>query len=1015
MALKPRSLELSLIKGIDTKTDPKQVPFGKLLNAENTTFVKPGRIQKREGFQSVSRQIIGSASSIDNGQAVMNFKQELIAFDNNNIYSYIEGTNNWRDKGNFQSIYLTSKALTNGTAEDYGSDSAVHLESGYQCIVFSRIENNINSLYYQVIDGDTGQLIIGPVLIKEDNCLDVKVAVFGNNFIIMYRDTNQNRLYKAALPLNNVVSPITFSAITDNSTNKQSINSTYPAYLMNVLADSAGTEYLYVAFTNRGSPTSVTMWQFVSPTTLSPSNVAYLNSVGIYTGQLFKELYTDGLVILFNDPFSGGKYVRFAGYSMDLSTQNFAETVTTPSNDNAYLVTGVSKSSASIDLDIYYTYDNPQTQTRRFTYDGSTITVINDILNVAIAGTAYVYAGKSYIPIVGGPNLTSLTNSYFLLDENGACLARYLYALADGKNVKDYSIDWKYYWIPKTNQLNDTNFIVSVRNITTFGDISGQEQTGLTKITFDFFEPEKSYSRTEIADSLYIGGGELYQYDGQNLVEDSFNWLPEIATITSATTGSTYSYSYVACWEWVDNAGSLHRSAPCTPQTVEVGIAIGPSGSSVSMSLYPLTLTEKTTENNRTPPVAVVYRTKANSDVYFKLPVTNANKNDPTALYIIPAADTTLDTDLTEPIYTTGDVLANDPPPPIGSMVVHRNRLFILDSTNPLQIWYSKLVAPDISVDWSSFNVLNVDPNGGDISGLASLDDKLIIFKESQIRYITGQGPDDTGANNDFGDSILITTDAGCNNLRSIIYTPDGLIFKSTKGIYMLNRGLQVGYIGAAVEDFNDDTITSATLMKTNNQIRLTLNSNKALVYDYYVQAWSVFTNVNAVDSIVWNNHHAYIRSNGQVMIETPNTFTDDGSSYSMKITTSWLNFTGIQGFERIWKFYILGDYRSAHQLQVDLSYDYNNSIYQTITLTPETPDYYGGATPYGSGSYGGDVNNYQYRINVKKQKCMSMKATIQDIPLSGSLEEGMFLSNLRFDIGVIGGSNRVKAAQQAG
>ena len=201
------------------------------------------------------------------------------------------------------------------------------------------------------------------------------------------------------------------------------------------------------------------------------------------------------------------------------------------------------------------------------------------------------------------------------------------------------------------------------------------------------------------------------------------------------------------------------------------------------------------------------------------------------------------------------------------------------------------------------------------------------------------------------------------------------------------------------------------------NQIRITLETNKVLVYDYFVSAWCVFTNINAVDSVIWNATHSYIRSNGQTLVETPNTFTDDGVHYNLKVTTTWLNLSGIQGFERLWHFYILGNYLTPHQLSVKLYYDYNSAYSQEIIINPVIPNFYG-QDVYGlpSGSvYGGEYSPYQYRVNPARQKCMNMKVQIQDLPYSGSLDAALDISNLRFEYGVEGGGNRVRKRQYAG
>lgn len=1017
MALQKQTLELPLISGIDTKTDPKQVKVGKLLVAENTTFVKPGRIQKREGFTAAGQGIIGTGEEITDGQAVMSFKDELICFDQNNIYSYVQATDNWKDKGDFQSIYLTSNPVSNGTAKDFAMDCAFH-PSGLECYVFMRSEGGQTNVYYEVFDSATGQLIVGPVLAAAATGFDPRVQAFNDTFVIVYRDTSDNRLYKGVLPIGNLATVVTFGYITEIHTNSISVSSLYPAYDI-LTATSGGVESLYVAFSNRETTPSagITLFQFADPADSNPINQFVIANQQMLQGQLFAaENSTIGLVYKAFSPFN----IELYNFDADLSAQNYNASLAAPAGANpVQSVTAVAKSTTQASIDIYISYlaAGGFQKLLKANYNGSTINTEWTKNQIAAAGEAFLYAGKSYLPVIGGPDITTADQlkTCFLIDANGAVNARFLYEVSTGINAEVATFFWTLYYLPSILKVSDTEFITAFRNITEFGSVGGTEQTGITKVKFDFYEPEKSYSRAEIGESLYVGGGMLYQYDGQNLVEDNFNWKCEIAAANGTVGGVGNSYSYVSVWEWVDKNGNLHRSAVGQPKTVTTGTPLGTGGSATTLQIYPLSLTEKTSANDRSSVVAVVYRTKANSDIYYKLPVTNANYNNINANYITPVNDTTPDSQLVEPLYTTGEVLDNDPPPPIGGLVVYRNRLFAIDSTNPLQIWYSKTVRYGVPVEWSGFQTINIDPSGGPVTGIAALDDKLIIFKRSQIRFISGQGPDNTGANNDFdGGSIFITADAGCTNLRSIVNTPEGLVFKSSKGIYIINRGLSVQYIGAAVEEFNGAFITSAILMAQNNQIRLTTDNNIALVYDYYVDAWCVFKPLNAVDSVIWNGKQSYIRSNGQIMNEASGIYTDNGSFYPMKITTSWLNLSGIQGFERIYKFYVLGQYKSAHQLQIKLSYDYNNATYQTITVDPVVPSYYGGS-PYGTGSYGGNYTPYQYEIRPQRQKCMNMRVTISELPVSGSLLEGVQISNLRFEYGVEGGGNRVRDRQVAG
>jgi hypothetical protein len=55
-----------------------------------------------------------------------------------------------------------------------------------------------------------------------------------------------------------------------------------------------------------------------------------------------------------------------------------------------------------------------------------------------------------------------------------------------------------------------------------------------------------------------------------------------------------------------------------------------------------------------------------------------------------------------------------------------------------------------------------------------------------------------------------------------------------------------------------------------------------------------------------------------------------------MNFTTAWINIAGLQGFERAYYFYILGQYITPHTLQVSVAYDYNPSATQNVMITPD-------------------------------------------------------------------------------
>jgi hypothetical protein len=426
-----------------------------------------------------------------------------------------------------------------------------------------------------------------------------------------------------------------------------------------------------------------------------------------------------------------------------------------------------------------------------------------------------------------------------------------------------------------------------------------------------------------------------------------------------------------------------------------------------------LRLTAKQTFSN--PVEVVTYRTQGNGSVLYRAssvasPTLNSTTADTVTFY-----DLVQDINLISApsVYTTGSVLENISPGPVSCLTVHKNRVFALDTTDPLKIWFSKQVVPGSPVEFSDFLTENADPSGGDVTGIASMDDKLIVFKKTSIFYLTGTGPNSIGNDNDFNLAQL-PTDSGCSNPRSICLTPMGLMYQSLKGIMLLGRSLQVSYIGADVEGYNNLTVTSAKLIENVNQVRFTLSSGLALVYDYLANQWSQFTNHSAVDATAYLDQYAYIQSGGKVMVETANLFTDDGAFIPLSLTTSWIQFAGLQGYQRVRRAMFIGDWSSPHNLLIDVAYDFDNTVAQSLNIAePTAPTGTAIGFPF-SFPINSGVGPYQVLVHLANQKCEAISISLSESQNS-PYGEGLRLSGLTFEIGVKKGLRRVSAANSVG
>ena len=87
---------------------------------------------------------------------------------------------------------------------------------------------------------------------------------------------------------------------------------------------------------------------------------------------------------------------------------------------------------------------------------------------------------------------------------------------------------------------------------------------------------------------------------------------------------------------------------------------------------------------------------------------------------------------------------------------------------------------------------------------------------------------------------------------------------------------------------------------------------------------------------------------------------------------------------------------------------------------SPPAPGVYGdpgSSTTYATAiAYGGkDNNQYQVKINLKKQKCESFKIRIENLQKTEQTGEGLVLSNLAFVVGIKGTEYKIKGSRVFG
>ena len=204
----------------------------------------------------------------------------------------------------------------------------------------------------------------------------------------------------------------------------------------------------------------------------------------------------------------------------------------------------------------------------------------------------------------------------------------------------------------------------------------------------------------------------------------------------------------------------------------------------------------------------VVYRTKAGSDGPFyriTTPTSTQFSSDPELPDAPLENDQSVDTiavvdELTDAslaalgygLFTgnlggaiAGGIQDPGPAPPSTFIVNGKSRLFAISGDDQRTIYFSRLfVAGEAPAFPPAYAIYLSDQDEAAVA-LAVLGDKLIIFTETHIYFVYGEGPNDIGVGG-FSEPVLFSDALGCSNPQSVATTPAGVVFQaSDDGLYL--------------------------------------------------------------------------------------------------------------------------------------------------------------------------------------------------------------------------------------
>lgn len=1041
--------------GLDLKTDDKQTLPSEFLSLDNMVFTSGGELTKRNGFPSFAKTVItpsptltysAVSGTITAGRKAYAYNDELLVNDGFNLFSYDDSSNSWAYKGRSTLVDVSTQSIAQGVSTYVNADAAVDTTNNLRIVAYSG--QGAVSCRYSVQDISTGLFIINQAAFGSSADLyeyPKVISVGGTSYVFAIKFADQKIYYQK------IVGQVVTGSVTALITN---LNATYQYYDVDVDTFSGN---IYIAYLNSSGTPAVTISAL--STSLAVGNTITVNATATNGVSWFGDgsniwvVYATATVVsafAVNNAVSAttGTAAVIDNAATAAAVSNVTGAWSTTQN-KAFIFYDPTTFSSSLIATSAINYNTATISGGAVTATIGNASMLMGSVNLnskafAVSGIPHVvglYAYPSLLPNTGTPTATVLRTiqaTNFLLN---------LYNLTPTMNSTDKDVPGniaakifpdssttlppngaqrelanpvggslshvylKSSGVYEVAMLNNSNYGSETTPYTPF-----LSPVGVSTCEFDFnlANPDAQ----TLGNNALIAGGQVGMYDGANACEQNFHIYPNSASSAKLTggtgvlglAGSNATYSYILVYEWIDNLGQVHRSFPSpviTPLTAgQVYTFVSGTVDGYCTVVVPML---RVTNKPGTQIVVNVYRTVANGTTYFLWGTSAFNtygtvSNNPWANTV-----TFTDTAVSDAailgnlqLYTTG-ALGDYAPPASSALSNFKNRAVQISSENPFQVGYSNACLQNFPVQFVPEFLINIGTVGGVLKTVAQMDDKMIFFKSGKegtpaISYLSGQGPAQSGSGNDFQDPLPIATDTGCVDRPSVVLTPMGLMYKSDKGIYLLDRSLQVEYIGAPVEYYNQYSVLSSILVPNTTQVRYALSNGTMLMYDYFYKKWATFSNPAGVSDCIFQGQHTYVASDGTVYQESPGVYYDGTVTPVLwSFQTAWIKLAGLQGYQRAYFLYILATYISSHQLTVNLYTNFSTSADSTVTITPDSSS---------------SLENW--RVFFKNQRCQSFSVQIQEVS-TGTLGAGCSVSGLNLIAGIKSGFTTISAAQSTG
>lgn len=931
----PQVVQFPLASGFDEGVDPATLPIGTLRSLVNARWTKDGRLDKRWGTALMSRAILGGGT-LSGGARFVIRGDELCVIDGAYLYAYSATAASWVRIGQVPDVGLMSSTLVDPQIGIAATDLAVSAGGLFvhAWVTGDPTTTASGALYVQVVDPSGRSVLLPPTLLSSSGNTRLRVLTIGAlAFILTVNGANVD-VYTVNL------GTFAVSAATHLRTDAGA-GSPFDAC---VIGSNFVIGYATAAATALYAYSTAFVQQATATVQAAVGTVAL--SIDGASGESLYVAY-----------FVAGTGVRMAVHDASALTQTVAPFTVEGPLVGDLATCAVARYDASSCVLAYCTNGNGagpgRTTTYRVQNNGTIVTTsLRGTWGARLASRPFLLNGLCYIFAADYPNalpanvvaFPGIHTSLFEIpvSSNGGA-GPYVPHRYVGKAEHLIGAATANGCVPNVAFASSTSVYVALA----FQSIAPQKSTTwrcgarLVNATCGASLPADMWRSVSIGQEAYVCGGVLSAYDGRTIFDYGFARAPAIGSLLAGGGGSgsmaAGAYGYAFVQEYRSAAGMLHRS----PTTVG-SVASVPASGSVAETVGGCNVGNKKNigtgfATSALTTLLALYRTTVGGAPYYRetyepgsnvVTVNELAQNqtftDTRADASIDGAGTLLNT--RPQVYTAGGILDDHQPTNLLSMVKYRERIVGI-GVDKRTLWFSQAYSSNPGVA-PGFHARLTLPFTEDLTALAVMDDKLVVFSATSIWIIVGAGPDQAGngAEPDYSSPIRVQTDVGCTNPRSVLATGDGIFFQSIRGMYVLTRGLELAWMGKRAQDTlaSFPKVTSACLVAAQNQVRWTANNaggtaGVVLVFDTLRKQWSTFryydTNAGvsstpiADATVLSDGTWCFLTAGGSVFKEDPTTYLDGGTAWvAQSGEIASVSASGTLGFQRVRRAFLLGD-----------------------------------------------------------------------------------------------------------